>query len=121
MRNHIMTRVIRTLTATPVLVALGACGGGMRNSSLSQPSAPVGINHPQVGGTVTVLSGSRLMSELNGGSGLPIATNGAFTFPGSVSSGTAYSVTIKNRPAVRRELCTVTNGSGMVGTTDIGN
>jgi len=74
-----------------------------------------------VGGTVTGLSGSGLMLELNGGSELPIGANGAFTFASSLSSGSSYSVTIKDQPAVRHEICTLTNGSGTVGTTDIGN
>jgi 6-phosphogluconolactonase len=130
MRNHFMTRVIRTLTMTPVLVALSACGG-MSDSSMSPPansidgaantkvSAPTGDYG--VGGSVTGLSGNGLILELNGESELSIEANGAFTFPGSLSSGTPYSVTIKNQPAVRREICTVTNGSGMVGTTGLGN
>lgn len=133
MRNHFVTCVIRTLTMTPALVALSACGG-MNDSSVSQPPAnskdPAGASgsapsNPSseytVGGTVTGLSGSGLILELNDGSELPIEANGAFTFPGSLSSGTAYNVAIKSQPAVRREICAVTNGSGMVGVTDIGN
>jgi len=108
-----MTRVIRALTLTPVLVALSTCGG-MSDSSVSAP-----INDYRVGGTATGLSGSGLILELNGGSELTIGANGAFTFASSLSSGTSYSVTIKDQPAVRHEICTVTNGSGMVGTNDI--
>jgi 6-phosphogluconolactonase len=112
LRSHFMTRVIRALTLTPVLVALSTCGG------TSGSSDPPPTDY-RVGGTVNGLSGSGLILELNGGSELPIGTNGAFTFASSLSSGSSYSVTIKAQPAVRHEICTVANGSGMVGTNDI--
>jgi 6-phosphogluconolactonase len=130
MRNHFNIHVIRALTMTPVLVALSACGG-MSGSNVSDlPANSIhgaantnvsGAGDYSIGGTVTGLSGDGLTLELNGGSELPVEANGAFTFPGSLSSAAAYSVTIKHQPAVRREICAVTNGSGMVGTTNMGN
>src|SRR5437763_10669290 len=106
-----MTVAIRMVVLAPVL-ALAACGGA---------NASKHTDGYTLGGTVAGLSGNGLILELNGGSKLPIEANGAFTFSGSLSSGTAYSINIKQQPAVRREICTVTSGSGMVGTTDISN
>ncbi|HZO24087.1 MAG TPA: beta-propeller fold lactonase family protein [Steroidobacteraceae bacterium] len=91
----------------------------MSDSGKSQPP-PTSTTY-MVGGNVTGLSGNGLMLELNGGSDIPVESNGAFTFPGSLSSGTQYNVIIKDQPAVRREICTVTNGAGTVGMADIGN
>jgi 6-phosphogluconolactonase (cycloisomerase 2 family) len=117
---------MRTLSMTPVLVALSTCGGmsdpaGMTDSVGMSGQGASETTAYQIGGTVTGLSGNGLTLELNGGSELPMAADGTFTFAGSLSSGTAYSVNIKDQPAVRHEICTVTSGSGMVGTADISN
>ena len=103
-----MTVAIRMVVLASVLALLAACGGASTNAYT-------------LGGTVAGLSGNGLVLEMNGGSDLPAGTNGAFAFPGSLASGTAYSISIKHQPAVRRELCTVTNGSGVVGTNNNSN
>jgi 6-phosphogluconolactonase (cycloisomerase 2 family) len=105
------------------VLALAACGGASQSTPNLHQSAGNSkrTDGYTLGGTVAGLSGNGLVLELNGGSELPIEANGAFTFSGSLSSGTAYSINIKQQPAVRREICTVTSGSGMVGTTDISN
>src|SRR5213080_2025684 len=119
-----MTVAIRMVVLASVL-ALAACGGASQSTpNLIQGAGNNASKHTDgytLGGTVAGLSGNGLILELNGGSKLPIEANGAFTFSGSLSSGTAYSINIKQQPAVRREICTVTSGSGMVGTTDISN
>ena len=120
-----MTVAIRTVVLASVLALLAACGG----SSQSTPNVIQGAgeyggtstNAYTLGGTVAGLSGNGLVLEMNDGSDQPVETNGAFAFPGSLASGTAYSISIKHQPAVRREICTVTNGSGVVGTNDISN
>ncbi len=84
-------------------------------------NASTGTDAYTLGGTVAGLSGKGLVLEMNNGSDQPVETNGAFAFPGSLASGTAYSISIKQQPAVQREICTVTNGSGVVGTNDISN
>jgi len=120
-----MTVAIRMAVPASVLALLAACGGD--SQSTPNPLHGAGKNSNTstdrytLGGTVAGLSGNGLILELNGGSDLPIEGNGAFTFSGALSRGTAYSINIKQQPAVRRELCTVTSGSGMVGTTDISN
>lgn len=115
-----MARVIHGLTMLPVVMLLTACGG-MTDPAVSQPPPPPITKEYSVGGVVTGLSGDGLILEINGGSELPVEADGTFTFPGTLASGTQYSVTIKDQPAVRREICTVTSGSGTVGMTDIGS
>ena len=117
-----MTVAIRVVVLASVL-ALAACGGASQ-SNLIHGSGNNASKRPDgytLGGTVAGLSGHGLTLELNGGSELPIEANGAFAFPSSLTSGTAYSINVRQQPAVRREICTVTNGSGVVGTTDISN
>ena len=111
-----MTVAIRGVVLASVL-ALAACGGASQ-SNLIHGAGNNASKRPDgytLGGTVAGLSGNGLTLELNGGSELPIKANGAFAFSSSLSSGTAYSINIGQQPAVRREICTVTSGSGVLG------
>ncbi|MFC4819103.1 BACON domain-containing protein [Dokdonella ginsengisoli] len=72
-----------------------------------------------VGGTVSGLGGSGLVLKLNGGNDLPVAANGAFTFPAGLTSGTAYTVTVGTQPSA--QTCTVANGSGTIAGSNVTN
>jgi hypothetical protein len=50
-----------------------------------------------------------------------VGVNGSFVFPTALASGTTFTVTIKTQPAVRHEICTVTNESGAIVATNISN
>ena len=67
-----------------------------------------------MGGTVAGLSGSGLVLQVNGGSDLPVATNGAFVFSSQLASGSDYGVTVLSQPTNPSQTCSVTNGSGTV-------
>jgi Putative esterase len=71
-----------------------------------------------VGGTVSGLSGMVVLQD-NGGDNLSVSANGTFTFATSVVSGAAYSVTVKTNPS--GQVCTVSNGSGTVGSGNVTN
>jgi hypothetical protein len=73
-----------------------------------------------VGGVISGLTGSGL--KLNDGTEDLIATaNGAFKFPTSLTSESAYTVTVVAQPHGPDQICTVSGGSGTVGTSDISN
>lgn len=75
-----------------------------------------------VGGTVSGLVGAGLVISLNGGSqSLPVSANGAFTFPNSIIEGSAYSVTVQTQPSGPLQTCSVTNGSGNAGNSNVTN
>jgi 6-phosphogluconolactonase len=114
--------------------ALSACGGG--GPSGMQPYPPVaeatgtntgagtGGSTPTgytVSGTVTGLSGTGLVIEINGSEDLAVASDGPFTFANPVASGSSYVVTVKNQPTAYREICGLSNGSGTVAEANIGN
>jgi hypothetical protein len=63
-------------------------------------------------GTVSGLAPGTSVTLSDGQVLLPIATNGTFSFPGTVTPGTSYAITIATPPA--GETCTVVNGSGSV-------
>jgi hypothetical protein len=71
-----------------------------------------------VGGTVSGLSGTVVLQD-NGGDDLSVTANGPFTFATPVASGSPYSVTVKTNPS--GQTCTVTSGSGTVGSANITN
>ncbi len=70
------------------------------------------------GGTVSGLTGSVVLED-NGGDDLSVSANGSFTFPTPLAAGAAYTVTVLTNPA--GQTCTVTNGSGTVGSADVTN
>jgi len=74
-----------------------------------------------VGGTISGLSaGDTLALADNGGSTLFVTSNGAFAFPTTLATGASYDVTIVSNPAIPvNETCTVTKGTGTVGTTNV--
>jgi hypothetical protein len=72
-----------------------------------------------VSATVTGLTGSGLVLELNGSQDQTVAADGTVTFPNGVLMGAAYAVTVKSQPKTRREICGVSNGSGTIGQANV--
>jgi hypothetical protein len=71
-----------------------------------------------VGGTVSGLVGSVVLQN-NNGNDLPLSQNGSFTFSQPVTFGSPYSVSIRSQPA--GQTCTIANGSGTQGATNVTN
>jgi hypothetical protein len=65
-------------------------------------------------GTVSGLAPGTSVTLSNGQILLPVATNGAFAFPGTVTAGAFYNVTVATQPL--GETCLIANGSGAVPT-----
>ena len=69
-----------------------------------------------VGGTVTGLSSGALVLQNNGGDDLLINQSGSedisFNFPGKMSSGASYDVSVKIQP--NTQTCSINKGSGTV-------
>jgi 6-phosphogluconolactonase (cycloisomerase 2 family) len=72
-----------------------------------------------VGGTASGLSGAQLILQNNGGDNLAVSSNGAFTFPTTLITGNSYNVTVLTQPTGPNQTCAVTNGSGIVGESNI--
>jgi hypothetical protein len=76
----------------------------------------------RIGGTVSGLAGTGLVLHLAAGSTAedkPIAANGVYDFAASVAPGTAYTLSVKTQPS--GQACTLSIGSGTMGSTDIDN
>jgi hypothetical protein len=98
-----------------VLQSILACGAmalsisGCSDSNSSPPSATIG-------GTVTGLSGSVTLVN-DGRDSQVVSADGAFTFPTRQGESSPYAVAVLTQPA--GQTCTVTNGSGTVGTSNV--
>ena len=84
------------------------------------PTTSGGPTTYTVGGSVGGLTGSGLVLSLNAGAQtLPVAANGAFTFPTGLANGAAYAVTIGTQPS--GQTCSVANGSGTISGANVTN
>ncbi|MEP6546994.1 MAG: hypothetical protein ABJD53_05965 [Gammaproteobacteria bacterium] len=113
MRKNIWSDFAKIAVLPLLLKLVTACSGA------GGSAAPM-ITYT-VGGVVSGLGGTGLVLQINDGDSLAVAGPGAFTFPGGLGSGAAYSVTVSTQPASPSENCLVTNNSGTVGTTNVTN
>ncbi len=90
-----------------LLSLVSGCGGG--SSSSNPPPLPTEYT---IGGTVSGLTGTGLVLQLDGSDNLVISSNGSFTFSTTVASGGTYSVTVYTQPTSPTQVCPVANGSG---------
>jgi hypothetical protein len=65
---------------------------------------------PRISVAVTGLEGTGLTLQLNGGNDLSVSANGTSSFNATLTSGTAYSVTVSDQPLCKPQTCTVTSG-----------
>lgn len=105
-------RATRHLMAALLAVGgLSACGGGGDEAPPAQTYT--------IGGTVAVGSATGLVLQNNGADDLTISSDGSFTFSTRIASGGSYNVTVKQQPTNPAETCTVSGGSGAVGSSNV--
>jgi len=93
-------------SAVLAALVMTACGGG----------------EASLGGTLSGLpGGTNVVLQNNGADNLTLAANGSFWFPGTLSSGSTYSVTVLTQPT--GASCSVANGSGTIDSagSDVGS
>ena len=101
-----------------VITAANSAGSTTFSLAITVTTAAVDFT---IGGTVTGLHGTGLVLRNNGGNDLTVAASGAVTFSSPLASGEAYLVVVKSQPVLPGQLCTVTNGTGKVGTANVTN
>ncbi|RLB57611.1 MAG: hypothetical protein DRI90_17820 [Deltaproteobacteria bacterium] len=98
----------------------GASSSGTGGASSSGTAGGGGSPGPHsIGGDVTGVIGSGLALQNNGGDDLPVAADGPFTFATELSGGAAYEVTVLDHPSSPEQTCTVQDGQGTVGGSDV--
>ena len=107
------------LGALLCVMAIAACSNGRGSvEETGEQTDPEGFT---VGGAVSGLSGTGLTLQLNGGAEMPVAANGAFTFPDSLTDGAAYDVTIRAQPGDPEQTCEVSSGAGRISGANVTN
>jgi len=105
-----MSKSCRNAIGVFCVAALNACGGGG-----AQPATRT------IGVSVSGLLGSGLQLSDNGTDTLAVAASGATTFAQAIAQGSPYSVSVAAQPSSPSQTCTVTNGSGTVGSANVTN
>jgi hypothetical protein len=116
-----MTRFTQTVHALWIGAAIAALVGCSEGEKAPPPPAapPVPIT---VGGSVSGLTGSGLVLQLNGANDLAVNANGRFNFPNVLAKGSSYSVTVKSSPSAPvRQTCSVAQGSGSIVNSPVNN
>ena len=117
-----MAKIIQMVCA--VLIGTAIAGLTGCDKSDKAPPAPVAPPAPAltVGGSVSGLSGSGLVLQLNGANDLSVSANGKFNFPKALAKGGAYAVTVKASPSAPiKQTCTVSQGSGNITGAPVNN
>jgi 6-phosphogluconolactonase (cycloisomerase 2 family) len=113
------------------LIGLGGSGGSTGGAYPGAGGSAGGGGSTGGGGTVantytisvsvSGLDASGLVLQDNGGDALSVAADGVSTFATPLASGAAYSVSVATQPGAPSQFCSVTNGSGTVGTSSVAN
>ncbi len=108
-----MIPVLRGWAACAVLGLVTACGGGGSSDpgSHSVSVTVTGLRHSYNGMTL----------RNNGGDDLKVFGDGAASFKTALAGGSAYSVTVSSQPTGPDQTCSVANGSGTIGSSDVTN
>ncbi len=100
---------------TPLAASGTLTGSASTSGSVTVTSSAGGL---VISGTVSGLSGSLSLSN-NNGAALVVSADGAFSFPDTVNTGNLYNVEVTDKPV--DQVCSINNGSGQMGSTDITN
>jgi len=116
--NTPFSRISNRLLMLAALAMLAGCGGGGYGGGGGGGGG--GYSYT-VGGTVTGLNGTGLVLRDNGGDDLAVSASGMFTFATKIANGAMYSVTVYVQPTSPVQNCTVTYGSGTMGSSNVTN
>lgn len=114
---------VQTQPSSPTQTcSVTSASGTVAGANITSVVVSCSTNAFTVGGSVSGLSGSGLVLSLNGGAQtLNVAANGNFTFPAAIPSGSSYSVSVQTQPSTPAQSCSVTDGSGTVGSANVTN
>ncbi len=73
-----------------------------------------------LGGTVSGLVGT-LVLQTGEGDSVTLMGDGSFTFGSRIQNGRSYAVTVRTNPSRPDQICTVTNGTGMIANNHVTN
>jgi len=111
---------VRTQPRNPTQVcSVSNARGSVAGSNVSDIVVSCTSSSFSVGGRVSGLVGSGLRLQLNGGGDQVITSDGSFTFPSRITSGSEYRVTVSAQPSNPTQICTVASGSGTIANANV--
>jgi uncharacterized delta-60 repeat protein len=113
-------KTVNVTLSDPVCTTLGAQSSTVLTIVDDDRPPPPPVDPPTftVGGTVTGLEGHGLVLD-SLGSSTPVDANGPFQLPGTVGDGLLYDVRVVAQPTDPVQICTVTNGFGVINAADV--
>jgi galactose binding lectin-like protein len=93
--------------------------GTVGAANVTSVTVNCGTNTYTVGGTVSGLVGTGLVLENNAGDDLSVTGNGSFAFATAILSGGSFAVTVKTQPSSPMQVCSVSQGTGTVATSNV--
>lgn len=110
---------VRTQPSNPAQTCTVSRGSGAVDADVDDVEVRCSSSEFTVGGEVRDLSGGRLVLRNNGVDELVINSNGRFTFGDTLPTGAQYNVAVAVQPTDPAQTCTVSNGSGVIGTRNV--
>ena len=112
---------VKTQPSNPTQLCSISHGSGTLGGSVTDVQVTCSRTAFSVGGTVTGLLGAGAALQNSAGDDLPVNADGTFTFATPVASGASYDVTVRTQPSHPTQVCTVANGTGTVGDSNVTN
>jgi len=110
----IATQPTRPSQTCTVANGTGTVAGDVRTVRIS-----CATNAFAISGTVSGLTGGSIVLQNNDTDDVGVQSDGGFTFATRIPSGSQYNVTVESQPPT--QACSVQNGSGVVGDSDVAN
>ena len=111
---------VKTQPSNPAQACQVSGGSGTVGAAdVTSVSVNCAVSTYTVGGTVSGLVGTGLVLENNGADDLSVTGNGTFAFATPVASGQAFAITIKAQPGTPAQVCSVSQGTGTVASTNV--
>jgi 6-phosphogluconolactonase (cycloisomerase 2 family) len=115
---------VLTQPSNPAQVCAVANGSGtVANANISNVAITCTTNTYTVGGTISGLSGSGLVLQLNGANNFAITAGAtSFAFANTpLSTGSSYAVTVLTQPISPAQTCALANSAGSIAAANITN
>ncbi len=113
---------VKTNPETPWQTCVVGNGTGkVASDDVTSVTVTCATHEHTVGGSISGLTGSGLVLQLNGAATVaPASGDTSFVF-GAIDSGTNYTVSVLDQPTGPSQTCSLTDASGVVGGADITN
>ncbi|MFV2057871.1 MAG: Ig-like domain-containing protein [Thiohalomonadales bacterium] len=119
--NSEYTVTVLTQPKNPNQICSIANGNGkIKNADITDLTITCSTSAYTVNGSITGLTGTGLIMQVNAGEKLDVAANGsAFSFPTAIASSSTYVVSVFSQPKNPTQKCTIANAGGTISNANI--